>query len=415
MAVTILDRHASEAAFLWMQREHASVAPHYDLADLAKLDERLEANVDALRTSAEEAWPICLRALGMEEPGEFFAAAAVAAERADMEGLAAILDAGGEVPILRKGIIGGLAWLPFERIREIATALLDPECPPALHHLGIGAMAAHRIDPGPALQLVLLSEDLRAKTAACEAIGVLGRRDGASLLTPELENRDEACRFAAASSLVLLGDHAGRRVLMEIAESNGKNAAPAASLVARSNPDVSASGRGVLKLGASGGACRRVAVIAAGALGDPALVPWLIEQTSDPKLARVASESVSMISGLELVRERAVGRRPADFNPGPTDDPADENVEMDDDSALPWPNPVALKTWWSKNARQFPRSTRHLLGKPIEAAWCQQVLRAGTQRQRRAAAVEKVLLQPGSVSFPTSAPARRQLALLGSR
>lgn len=41
----IISQHAEEAAFLWLLRDNACCAPHYSLKDLAKLDDRVEAQL----------------------------------------------------------------------------------------------------------------------------------------------------------------------------------------------------------------------------------------------------------------------------------------------------------------------------------------------------------------------------------
>jgi hypothetical protein len=55
----IVEQHAEEAAFLWLLRDAAVGAPHYDLKDLARLDERVEAHLDGLRIAGVEGWEIC--------------------------------------------------------------------------------------------------------------------------------------------------------------------------------------------------------------------------------------------------------------------------------------------------------------------------------------------------------------------
>ena len=46
--MSVLSQHAENASFLWELRNRAVAAPHYSLADLAKLDLRVEANLDGL-------------------------------------------------------------------------------------------------------------------------------------------------------------------------------------------------------------------------------------------------------------------------------------------------------------------------------------------------------------------------------
>src|SRR5262249_23215861 len=147
----MLERHASEAAFLWLLRDAAVTDPHFDLADLAKLDERVEAHVDGLRIAGERAWKVAKAALALGEPGEVFAATAVATHLGELEAIAEILDVAFEKPALLRGMTSGFGWLREDEVRRILPGLLDPQCPPPLHRLGLAACAAHRIDPGSAL------------------------------------------------------------------------------------------------------------------------------------------------------------------------------------------------------------------------------------------------------------------------
>jgi uncharacterized protein (TIGR02270 family) len=132
-------------------------------------------------------------------------------------------------------------------------------------------------------------------------------------------------------------------------------------------------------------------VIACGIIGDPAFVPWLIGRMALPELARVAGESFSLITGIDLAYDDLETDPPADFEAGPTDNPDDENVAMDQDDNLPWPDPALIHDWWQANGSRFPTGARHLLGRPLSPDACQHALTAGFQRQRRAAAYELAL------------------------
>jgi uncharacterized protein (TIGR02270 family) len=157
----------------------------------------------------------------------------------------------------------------------------------------------------------------------------------------------------------------------------------------------------------------RLAVMGAGAAGDPTLIPWLINQMKVSELARVAGESFTMITGVDIAYEDFEGERPEGFESGPTEDPEDETVEMDPDENLPWPNPELIQKWWTTHRSNFQNGTRYLIGKPITADWLQQVLRIGKQRQRAAAALELVLRRPGQPLFEVRAPGFRQQQMLG--
>jgi uncharacterized protein (TIGR02270 family) len=157
----------------------------------------------------------------------------------------------------------------------------------------------------------------------------------------------------------------------------------------------------------------RLAVGAAGAIGDPVLVPWMISLMNELPLARVAGQSFTSITGVDLAYDNLEGKPPQGFEAGPSDDPKDESVAMDPDENLPWPDPALVAQWWSRHQREFHNGTRYLLGRPISVDWLQQVLRTGRQRQRAAAALELAIAQPGQPLFEVRAPGFRQLKALG--
>src|ERR1035441_4053761 len=94
-----------------------------------------------------------------------------------------------------------------------------------------------------------------------------------------------------------------------------------------------------------------------------------------------------MITGVDIAFEDLDGEKPEGFEAGPTENPEDEDVEMDPDEHLAWPDPELIAKWWSQHQGQIQKGVRYLLGKPISVDWCQQVLRHGRQRQRAAAAL----------------------------
>ena len=152
----------------------------------------------------------------------------------------------------------------------------------------------------------------------------------------------------------------------------------------------------------------RLAVVACGIVGDPAFVPWLIGRMELPELARAAGESFSLITGVDLAYDDLETDAPADFEAGPTDNPDDDNVAMDEDEDLPWPDPALIHNWWQANASRFPAGTRHLLGHPLSPEACQHALAHGFQRQRRAAAFELALARPDAPLLNWRQPARAQ-------
>jgi uncharacterized protein (TIGR02270 family) len=152
----------------------------------------------------------------------------------------------------------------------------------------------------------------------------------------------------------------------------------------------------------------------AGLSGDPAYVPWLIGFMAEDQRARLAGESFSLITGLDLAWLDLERKPPENFESGPNDDPNDPNVEMDEDDGLPWPDQKLIQAWWNANSHRFQPGVRYFMGEPLNRENCLRVLKQGFQRQRSAAALYLSLLNPGTVLFNTSAPAWRQQRLLAT-
>jgi uncharacterized protein (TIGR02270 family) len=115
---------------------------------------------------------------------------------------------------------------------------------------------------------------------------------------------------------------------------------------------------------------------------------------------------------VDLAYQDLEGEWPEGFEAGPTENPEDEDVGLDADEDLPWPEPPLVQQWWDDNKARFRGGQRYLLGEPVSIAHCQKVLQTGFQRQRSAAALELALLQPDQPLFETRAPGFRQLRTL---
>ncbi len=406
----ILEQHAEEAAFLWLLRDSAVNEPHYSLSDVAHLDDRTEAHIDGLRIAGDEGWEICKETLTWEEAGEIFTAAVLAFESGDEDRIQTVLEAVGDVPELGRGIVSALGWLSFQKTEKFIQSYLSSESP-VLSRIGMAACSVHRQDPGNTLHDGLTSSEPFLKARTLKAIGELGKTEFAAAANDQLNEEDKHCRFYAAWSSALLGNMTGLPVLQNFAETEGPHAERSCSIALRrmSVTEGHEWNRAIAKKTN----LQRIALIGAGAIGDPALIPWLVEYMSIPESARVAGESFAMITGIDLAYDDLDGESPEGFEAGPTENPEDEDVAMDPDEDLPWPEPKLIHEWWRENKNNFRNGTRYLCGKPISEQQCQHVLRYGYQRQRAAAAIELAMMKPGQPLFEVRAPGFRQQKLLG--
>ena len=248
-------------------------------------------------------------------------------------------------------------------------------------------------------------------------MGELGLKNYLEEMKQYLADADSLCRFWTAWSLALLsndsqgGDSKALTILVSIAESDLPYRAKALQLAIR-QMDAPAANAWWNKLAQDAKHIRN-AIIAAGAWGDPANIPWLMERMKVPDLARVCGEAFTMITGVDIAYQDLDIGKPEDFTAGPTENPEDENVEIDPDENLPWPHPELIAKWWNLHQGRFQRGARYLLGTTISMDWCQQVLCKGRQRQRGAAALELALARVGTPLFNVAAPGFRQMCQLG--
>jgi uncharacterized protein (TIGR02270 family) len=406
----ILDQHAEEAAFLWLLRDAAVSDPHYSLKDLADLDNRVEAHLDGLRIAGDGGWKICHTALDTGEPGEVFAAAVLAFEGGDGHRVEAVIQAASTETANFRALVSALGWVEYRRLEGLLEKMLAANSE-VYRHAAIAACGVHRRDPGKPLQLALQADSPAFRARALKAVGELNRRDLLKDLRGHWQSEDEACRFWSTWSSALLGDTNAVKPLMAFVNFGTRFGYQALHLAIRLLDHATAKNwmKGLWQEESQ----RRYAMIGAGMSGDPQYIPALIKQMAVPELARVAGEAFSLITGVDLAYQDLEGEWPEGFEAGPTENPEDDNVEMDADEDLPWPEPALVATWWEANQQHFTPGARYLCGQPVSVEHCATVLRTGFQRQRTAAATELALLSGDGGLFETRAPGFRQRTLLG--
>lgn len=402
----VVHQYAEESAAL--RRVHSQLvrAPHVKLQQLARLHERLRAHLDGLAVAGEYGWACCQAALESPGVGEVFVATVRALQRNSAPDLERLLALAQALPESRAGVSSAFGWVSAASLQGTARALLSaPE--PFRRGIGIVACAMHRAQPGAALADAMHDADPPLRAAAFGVAGALGRVDLLPLCRDACTDDAAASRFAAAAAALLLGDRGvAPESLRAIVSAPGPWRVRAAGLLLRVLALPQA--HGVLKALAQEAGLGRLVIQGVGAAGDPLYVPWLIQQMEDPSLARLAGESFSLITGLDLAHLDLERKPPENAEFGPNDDPNDDNVAMDEDDGLPWPDPEKIGAWWQANGHRFAAGTRYFMGEAPSPAHCLTVLKNGFQRQRMAAAAYLCLMKPGTPLFNTAAPAWRQ-------
>ena len=402
----VVQQHAEESAILRNTRSVLTSAPHLKLHQLRRLDDRIAAHLDGLAVAGEFGWTFCEAALETPGVGEVFAAAVRAIEGKNSAGLEKLLALAETVPESRRGFVSAFGWVPSQFLKDTIKNLLASSNA-FQRQVGIAACAMHQVDPGTVLDATIADTDPMLRARSFRVAGEIGRRDLLAACISALGDDDSACQFWAARSVALVGDQ-GKAidVLKNFALYPGPFSMLALQLLLKFIGVPQANE--LLKTLARDPANIRLLIQGAGIVGDPYYVPWLIKQMADLNLTRLAGESFSFITGLDLAYLDLDLKPPENFESGPNDDPDDPDVSMDEDDSLPWPDPVKIQVWWDANKSRFTPGVRYFMGEPVTRAHCIQVLKEGYQRQRIAAALYLCLLNPGTKLFPTKAPAWRQ-------
>ena len=421
VVAVVVQQHAEESAMLRHIRSVLVRAPHVGLLHLGRLDERITAHLDGLAVAGEYGTRLCVAALERPGCGEVFALAVRALESRDealFEHALALVTA---LPDAARGVASALGWVSAAELQGVVRTLLE-STEPARRTLGFAACRLHQVDPGRALQDGIAATQPSVRAAALRTAGELGRVDLLDQARQAMADEDPDVVFEAAVAACLLGDRqASLGVLADRAQQPTPLGDRALALVmAASRDDVAraiASGFSKRAQDRPDDKVRRRRLVRAlGLLGDPRFVPWLIERMAEPEWARLSGEAFCWITGADLARLDLETLEAPPLPEHPSADPNDDDVSLDEDDSLPWPDAAKVQVWWSRQTAMHAAAAagqRLFEGEAPSAAAAQRVLREGTQRRRARAALLACVLQPGLKLFPIAARTRRQQRALG--
>jgi uncharacterized protein (TIGR02270 family) len=417
----IVQQHAEESAMLRHIRSVLVRAPHVGLLHVGRLDERIAAHLDGLAVAGDAGNKLCLAALERPGCGEVFALAVRALESRDDALVEHVLALVPAVQDAARGVASALGWVSAADLQGVVRRLLESAVP-AHRALGFAACRMHQVDPGRALVDGLTAERPEVRASALRAAGELGQVDLLERARDAVSDDDPQVIEQAAIAACLLGDRrASLAVLANAAQQPTPQGDRALTLVLAASGNDAA---GAIARGFSTRALeqpeekthRRRLIRALGLLGDARFVPWLIERMAEPDSMRLAGEAFCWISGADLAGMGLETLQAPPLPEHPSDDPDDDDVSLDEDDSLPWPDVAKVQAWWSKQTAMHAAAAagqRLFEGEPPSMVVAQRVLREGTQRRRARAALLACVLQPGLKLFPIAAPARRQQKALG--
>lgn len=383
----LVRHYAEEASFQWIVRERALRSPDHAKEDLAALDARLEAQLDALRLAGDGGWDICREELKWEEPGEVFTAALMAFQSGDSERMDAVAEAAAAKPGLARALISALGWMPWEEAGPLIGRLAESETP-VLRYAAVGGAAVHRQWDSKRMAAALKDKDPLVLARALKACGELGHKATLVAVEPHRDSPDEACRFWSLWSALLLGKKEAASDLLVLGLKPGPFRIQALSLALRAVPVAEA----LAWLDGLGAADTRLRIAGLGWVGAAARVPWLLELLKTPALARPAGGALTWIIGVEF-KTGKLGKFPP---PGLEEELEEAGLAESADVDWPWPDPEAAAQWWSASGKKFDPAKTYILGRTKGVAAFQDAWTEGKQCHRMGAALELTLAQPGT-------------------
>lgn len=393
----VYEQYITEASFLWVLRSVGLKQPHYLVDDITDIEQRIDANLDGLMTSLELSWELCVDALSIGQPGEIFAVAVVAFRSRDIEKIKVAVSAGMQDEESMKGLISAMAWLPSKLVSEWIQKFLSSK---NIEHkyLAIAVCSARRGAPGEILSNLLRRPDClehtKFRARALRFIGEMKLTSFRWVLDDAYSEEDPEVKFWVNWSTIMLGDPTAVHQLQPYVNEAGELQRKAIQVAFRVLPIEQA--RAWISTLSGNPEQVRAVIEAVGVLGDPHAVPWLIEKMRKVETAKVAAESFTLITGIDLEKYDLSIDAPDEITVVPNDDPNDENVEMDEDENLPFPDVDKVALTWQKHGSKYVAGKRYFLGAEINQATLQAKINDGLQRQRQAAAMELALIDTES-------------------
>ena len=400
----IFEQHAMDAAFLWLMRSQVVyTSTLYDQQDIDELDQRINGHLDGLLAAGQSGWEICLQQLEMEDAGETFVAAVTAFNSGDTARMKYVCATALAQPEMIPGLVSALGWINEDIAKYwIDRFLLVDDH--QYHYLAIASCSLRRLDPGQALVKLLQDSQIDQHPqlyARCiRLIGELKRVDLIPALNQAMNAEDQGVKFWAHWSALLLGNKSAAQSLKSYLASES----PCLNLVLQlvfSSLSIEQARQLISELSADP-ANLRIVIRAAGALGEPQVIPWLIQQMHNPETARIAGLSFSLITGINLEQNRLDKDVEIEFVDNPEGDTEDDAENADSD--LPWPDPIKIRGFWEKNGDNFQAGVCYFLGDPVSAASLNVVLQNGNQLQKSYAAVKLAVIESNSLLVNIASP-----------
>jgi uncharacterized protein (TIGR02270 family) len=306
-----------------------------------------------------------------------------------------------------QGIRQAFCHAPDHHAVPFLTSLLSEDGAP-LRAVALDALSFRRVAiPDQQLQAALLDKEPLVSAAALTAVGRLRRKALVASMEMLLEVEQPSVRLEAMRAGLLMGSAKALAYCRAAVQGTMEEANDALTLLGLVGQADHASlfGEALNQLPVA-----RHAMSALRWFGYSSSIDRLIPLAENRQLARLVGETVSRITGVDLVEEGLVLNSPPAA--GVPQAGSDEEKYMDDpDEGLPWPDPFKLSVWLKTNASRFNDATRYRNGRPHTRQMLVKTLQHGNLADRHHAAFELAILDPTEPMIETRAFADQQQRL----
>lgn len=404
---SITEQNAADAAFLWLLRSQAVRSALYFPADVRELEGRIEANLEGILAVGELGWQVCVDQLAYEEAGEVFTAAVVAFRTRNASRIKMVCELALTSDEMTEGLISALGWIETE-IASFWIQRFLSVTDPRYRMLGLAACSVRREDPGKYLVNILqdpaIQQQMVVHARALRLIGELKRIDLLPALNAAMDAEAPGVRFWANWSAVLLGNQNALPNLKPYTLELSEYSLTAVQLVF-SALSIGEARQWVTAMVAKP-ELHRLVIIAIGILGDPHAVPWLIQQMKIQEHARIAAWAFSQITGITLETAGLATEPAEDIETGPSDESDEEDVAMDEDEELPWPDVERVARLWQVHYQLLQPGQRYFQGQEVTKQVLAQIFVGANQQQKELAALQRAVLDRNTPLVNTQARER---------
>jgi hypothetical protein len=305
---------------------------HTRPADLARTEARILHQMRALEAMGPDTWQVVEESLNPEDPGEAFGALYLAIAYDDRSRTQTLLQRSQDCAAVAEAI----GWAPRKRIKDLGALCdefrLDAAWWNVVWRTGIPVDSTE-------IRRALTSGSPAMAMAAVRVAATARLIDLAATIGEIAIGGDGVLRQSARLALVLLNawppsslaELASQRPILPGVAAILEQIEP--GLVPRKDP--------------------RISCFLAGCSGRTAELDFLLESMAVPERARLAWLAFSTLAGLPFDGGRFTIAAPSGLSSGPDDIPEHDEVAMDPDEGIPYPDQSALSDWWRQKRSTF--------------------------------------------------------------